>query len=51
MLNAFETLCVVFCYVSLHAGLPIDARSREKMDITAKELAEEKELAYECLKD
>jgi len=32
------------------AGLVIDARSREKMDLTAKELAEEKELADECLK-
>lgn len=35
----------------LLAGLSIDARSREKMDITAKELAEEKELAYVCLKE
>ncbi|CAI5987704.1 unnamed protein product [Closterium sp. NIES-65] len=32
------------------AGLSIDANSRAKMDATAAELVEEKELAYECLK-
>ncbi|CAI7897125.1 unnamed protein product [Closterium sp. NIES-53] len=31
-------------------GLSIDANSRTKMDATAAELVEEKELAYECLK-
>ncbi|CAI5500427.1 unnamed protein product [Closterium sp. Naga37s-1] len=31
-------------------GLSIDANSRAKMDATAAELVEEKELAYECLK-
>ncbi|KAL6981263.1 malate dehydrogenase [Sarracenia purpurea var. burkii] len=32
------------------AGLKIDEFSREKMDATAKELLEEKSLAYSCLK-
>lgn len=30
-------------------GLHIDELSRKKMDLTAKELSEEKELAYSCL--
>ncbi|KAE9453031.1 hypothetical protein C3L33_15068, partial [Rhododendron williamsianum] len=30
-------------------GLPIDALSRKKLDLTAEELTEEKELAYSCL--
>lgn len=33
----------------VHTGLKIDEFSREKMDITAKELMEEKSLAYSCL--
>lgn len=34
---------------SIVQGLSIDPASREKMDATAKELVEEKALAYECL--
>eukprot|EP00271_Cylindrocystis_brebissonii_P008828 TRINITY_DN23331_c0_g1_i1.p1 TRINITY_DN23331_c0_g1~~TRINITY_DN23331_c0_g1_i1.p1 ORF type:complete len:332 (+),score=71.12 TRINITY_DN23331_c0_g1_i1:163-1158(+) len=34
---------------SIVQGLPIDAVSREKMDITAAELVEEKAMAYSCL--
>jgi len=30
-------------------GLPIDEVSRKKMDLTAEELKEEKDLAYSCL--
>lgn len=32
-------------------GLPIDDKSRARLDATAKELIEEKALAEECLKD
>lgn len=36
---------------SIVKGLSIDARSRELMDLTAQELAEERVLAMECLKE
>lgn len=39
-------MCVVCCCFS---GLPIDEVSRKKMDLTAEELKEEKDLAYSCL--
>ncbi|KAG2276844.1 hypothetical protein Bca52824_059399 [Brassica carinata] len=34
---------------SIVQGLPIDEASRKKMDLTAEELKEEKDLAYSCL--
>uniref|UniRef100_M4DFP1 malate dehydrogenase n=1 Tax=Brassica campestris TaxID=3711 RepID=M4DFP1_BRACM len=34
---------------SIVQGLPIDEMSRKKMDLTAEELKEEKDLAYSCL--
>ena len=34
---------------SIVQGLPIDEVSRKKMDLTAEELKEEKDLAYSCL--
>jgi len=34
---------------SIVQGLPIDQRSREKMDITSQELVEEKAMAYSCI--
>ncbi|CAH2046619.1 unnamed protein product, partial [Thlaspi arvense] len=38
----------VWCCL-LFTGLPIDEVSRKKMDLTAEELKEEKDLAYSCL--
>ena len=37
------------CRTKVVEGLPINDFSREKMDLTAKELAEEKETAFEFL--
>lgn len=40
---------MLWCVVLLSTGLPIDEVSRKKMDLTAEELKEEKDLAYSCL--
>lgn len=43
-------VCIYYQRVSITtAGLKIDEFSRAKMDATAKELIEEKALAYSCL--
>lgn len=55
-MNRFNNSNTRFYYATVYnnvnlflLGLPIDEVSRKKMDLTAEELKEEKDLAYSCL--